>query len=100
MINDQMEAIHIRFEYETRYNLYKVLFTNNLTAFHNRSLRWFTGIEFVNSNHQGFNPRSDHQDWNGNQGIEHDSRFTEAIDNMITDEDVLPLNMIFSKEIQ
>ena len=103
MINDQMEAIHRRFEYEIGYDLHEVLFTNNLKAFHNRSSKRSTGIEFVNSNqhnHQDRNPEADHQIWNGNQGPEQDSGFTEANDNMITDKDSLPLNVIFSKEIQ
>ena len=81
MINDQMEAIHKRFKYEIRCNLHEVLFINNFRAFHNRSSRRSTGIEFVNSNqhnHQGFNLGFDHQDWNRNQGPEQDLGFIET----------------------
>ena len=33
MINDQMEAIQRRFDYDTGYNLNEILFTNNLRVF-------------------------------------------------------------------
>ena len=64
MINNQMESIQTRFNYEIKYDLQQVLFTNNLRAFFNKGASRTIWIEFknrnINQSNQNTQNQSDH----------------------------------------
>ena len=106
-----MENIRQCFGFETSYDLQSILFSNNLSVFHNRGIRRSTGIETVRrglNHHHQMEAFSDHppqeKDWNIVVNISDDESDDSLMD-MVDDDTnaiptITPLTVRFSEDVQ
>ena len=94
-----MEAIQMRFNYEIRYDLQHVLFTDNLRAFFNSGARRTTGIEFRRSNDSIMNQQDQPSNHQASESTINNEN-AEILRDMMEAKTSQPLGVLFPKEDQ